>query len=172
MEHQRRQREVVDAIDLPRDGDLLFVVAVDFHEHIDSQGVRLGGQFRNEVESFRDHETARSRLFDCIADGIEPDHPDPRCLELPKDGVEVCGGVRMPDIDIHLLRIEGGPQHLPLAREQRRGRERQCRARPVNGQDFRFGGPLRKDPVVREKHPRIGGRRTILREIKELRRGG
>ena len=40
VQHERRQREVVDPVDLPRDVDLVLVVTVDLHEHLDAERVR------------------------------------------------------------------------------------------------------------------------------------
>ena len=129
----------------------------------------FGGQFGNKVESFRDHETAGARLFDRIADGVEPYHFYARSLKLPEDRIQIGFRLRVADIDIHLLRIECGPQQFPLAREQRNGAERKRGARPINAQNIRFARALREDPVESEKHARILRSRTLPRKIEELR---
>ena len=169
VQHERRQREIVDPVDLAGDFDLLQVVAVNLDQDLDAQRTGLGGQFGDEFEGFGNHETAGARLLDCVPDRVEPDHLDPRSLELAEDRLQIGFRLRMPDIDVDLLRIEGGPQYFPLARQQRDGAERKRRARPIDAQNVRFACALREDPVEGEEHARIRRSRTLLGEVEELR---
>ena len=41
VQHQRRQREVIHPVDMPRDVDLVLVVGVNLDQHFDAQRVRL-----------------------------------------------------------------------------------------------------------------------------------
>ena len=54
VQHQRRQREVVDPVDLARDVDLILVVPVDFDEHLHAERVRLRREVGDERERLRE----------------------------------------------------------------------------------------------------------------------
>ena len=71
VQHERRQREVVDPVDLSRHVDLFLVVAVDLDQHFDAAGVRPRGEVLDERERLGNHEAAGSGLLDRKAGGIE-----------------------------------------------------------------------------------------------------
>jgi hypothetical protein len=77
----------------------------------------------------------------------------------------------MSDINVHLLRIEGGPEHSSPARKQRHRGERKSGTRPIDTQDLRFASAPREDPVEGEKQARIFGSGAVFREITKLGRG-
>ena len=68
VQHERRQGEVVDPVDLARDVDLFLVVPVDFDQHLHAKRARLRREFGDERERLGNHEAAGSGLLDRISD--------------------------------------------------------------------------------------------------------
>src|SRR2546426_10084231 len=118
VQNQRRQREVVDPIDLFGDFDLLEVMTVDLDEYLDTKAVRLICQLRDEFEGFGNHEATGARLLNCISNGVEPNRTNAGGVKLLQDIFEVAFAFTVMDIDVDLLARKCGPQQtLPAVLE-------------------------------------------------------
>ena len=133
MQDQGRQREVIDQIHLPGDFDLILIVAVDLHQHVHIAGSRLVGQLFEEVIGLGDHEAACARFLDGISRRIKPDRRDPGAGKILQNAVEIGRPLLAMDVDVDLLRREGGPDHLLAAILEGDLREGQVGPRAVDG---------------------------------------
>ena len=120
VQNQRRQREVVDPVDLARDVDLILVVAVDFDQHLHAERVRLCRELGDERERLRNHEAARARLLDGEADGIEPNRADAGAVQTLEDAGEIPLRFGMRHVDVDLIARERGPEEKPCPLAQSR----------------------------------------------------
>jgi hypothetical protein len=109
VQHQRRQREIVDPVDPLGDLDLLSILGVDLDQHLDPQAARLGGQLADELVGLRDHEAAAAGALDRIADRVQSHHPDPGCAERLQYLTQVGAPEPVLEVDVDLLRGEGRP---------------------------------------------------------------
>ena len=76
VQQQRRQGEVVDAVHLGCDFDLLLVVGVHFDEDLQAALDAFLTQTRDELEGLRGHEAAGAGFLGAVADGVETDVAD------------------------------------------------------------------------------------------------
>ena len=79
MQQQRRKREIVDAIDLRCNLNLLLVVGVHFDEDFQTALDTLFTQAGDELERLRSHEAARASFLSAVADGVETNVTDMGC---------------------------------------------------------------------------------------------
>ena len=167
MQDQGRQREVIDQIHLPGDFDLILIVAVDLHQHVHIAAARLVGQLFEEVIGLGDHEAACARLLDGIARRIKPDRGDPGAGKILQNAVEIGRSLLAMDVDVDLLRREGGPDHLLAAILEGDLREGQIGPRAVDGVEILLGGAIGEDLAIGEEHVRMLGRLTLLQIVLE-----
>ncbi len=107
---------------MPGDGNLVVRMPVHLDEHFDAQGVGLRGQFVDERERLRDHETARARFLDRKSDGIEPDDRDAGVMEACEHVGKVPASLRVRHVDVDLIAGERGPEQQPRCRVRRHER--------------------------------------------------
>ena len=152
VQHERRQREVVDPVHLARHVDLILMVSVNLDQHVHAAGMALRGDVGNERERLGNHEAARTGLLDREADGVEPDGPDSRRMKPVQHALEISPPFRVMDIDVNLLAGKGRPQQHVIAVRGPVFRERWMRPRRVQRKQIRFAGTGSEDAVVGEKH--------------------
>ena len=167
MQQQRRKREIVDAIDLRCNLNLLLVVGMHFDEDFQTALDTLFTQAGDELERLRSHEAARASFLSAVADGVETNVADVGCGHLIEDGHEVFPALVGIGVDVHLLRGEADPYQTGLAGELVVG-ERQARARAVNAGQILFGGAVREDGAHGQKHRVILGFLTFFKHVLEL----
>ena len=95
VQDQRRQREVVDPIDLASDLDLLLVVAMHLDENFHAERARLFRQLGDEGEGLGHHEAIGSRLLDGVTDGVEADGANAGRVKSLQNGAQVGLALRM-----------------------------------------------------------------------------
>jgi hypothetical protein len=149
--------------------DLLLVVGVHLHQHGQVALMAPGGDLVDEGQRLRGHERGQPGGLDRVADRIQPD-PGDTCDGQPvQHPQQVLLGQLLPDVDVDLLRGEGGPdQALAAVRECVRG-ERQPRTRPVQPHQILLGGPLREGAGEGQEHPVEGRVGTVGQPVHELR---
>ena len=172
VQHQRRQREVVDPIDMAGDLDLLLVVGVQLDQHLQAQGVGPGRDLGNEVEGFGQHEATRPGALDGIAHGVQAHLADAVGGQRLENAFEVGPPLGMLDIDVELLRRERGPQDLCLAIGQAGRRQRQSGPRAVDRQQLALMGAGGKHHAQRQKQAGIGRGAAVGKVVQKLRRFG
>jgi hypothetical protein len=168
MQHQRRQREVVHPVHPLRDLDLLAVVAVHLHQHLQPQAAGDAGEFINEGEGLGHHEAAVAWLLDGVAHRVAAHHRHAGLRQLPQDGQQVGLALRVVDVDVDLLGGEGGPQDAALAIGQGDEGERRARPRPVDGQQVFLGRTVREHRVHRQEQAVVGRCAALGGKVLEL----
>jgi hypothetical protein len=129
VQDERWQREVVDPVDLTRDVNLILVVPVNFDEHVHAARARLRREIGNERTRLGNHEAARARLLDRVADGVEPDGANACIMESREHRGQVSPAFGMLHVDIDLVAREGRPQQHLLPARGRVLREGKVRTR-------------------------------------------
>ena len=167
MEQQARDREVVDAVDLAGDGDLLLVVRVYFDQRFQAAGFGFRLDPADEVEGLGGHEAAGLGLLGAVADRVEADVAHVAARQLVEDGQQVIPAFLGVGVDIDLLRGEGGPHETGLAAPRVVG-ERQARARTVDAGEVLFGGSVGEDARHGEEHRVVGAVFAALHDVLEL----
>src|SRR5213078_4603004 len=110
VEDKRGKGKIVDPVHLARNFQLLRVVAMDLDQHFDAEGVSFGSQRVDEAKSFRNHETTCPGFLDCVADGIQSNHPYSSRLKLAENGLQIGLTLRVLYVDVNLLRRECRPK--------------------------------------------------------------
>ena len=161
VQHQRRQREIVDPVHARGNLDLLPVVPVDLDQDLDPPGVGFGADSGDEIERLGNHEAAGPGLLDRVSDRVEANGPDARRLEPVEHVNEVSPAFRMVDVDIDLLAGERRPQQrrrsvprlVPGERQAWTGRYRASRSdsRAPSGKTREY---VRNIPAYGEASPR------------------
>ena len=169
VQHERRQREVVDAVDMLGDFDLLAIVTMDLHQDFDSTCSRLFGQLPDKRKRFGNHEARGPRFLDGVAGGIQADRANACRLKLIQNLLQIAFARGIANVDIDLLRRECRPQQALGSILKPQPGKRQGWARPINLEQVRFPRTVRKHAVVRQEHSRIGGRVPVLLKIGKLR---
>ena len=167
MQQQRRKGEIVDAIDLRRDLDLLLVVGMHFDEDFQAALDALLAQAGDELERFRRHEAAGTGFLGTVADGVKTNVADVGCSHLVENRHQVFPAFVGIRVDIDLLRGEADPDQASLARELVVG-ERQTRARTVDAGQILFGRAVRKDGTHGQEHRVILGFLALFKHVLEL----
>ena len=85
MEQERRKREVIDAVDLAGNVDLLLVVGVNLDESFQAPLRALFLNAFNQTEGLRDHEAGGACFLSSISDCIKADRRNMACAQLVKD---------------------------------------------------------------------------------------
>ncbi len=156
MQHQRRQGEVVDLVHPLGDLDLLLIVGMDLDQHAQAALVAPSGDLVDEAEGFRRHEGRQAGRLDRVPDGVQPDLGHPGRGELVQHLPQVVPGELIPDVDVDLLRGEGGPHQALAAVGEAVGREGQPRPGPVKTDEILFAGSLGKGGPEGQEHPVVG----------------
>ena len=151
VQQQRGQREIIDAVDLGGDLDLLLVIRMHLDEDLQPALDALLAQTADEFEALRRHEAGGVGLLGTVADGVEPDVADVRGGHLVEDRHQVFPAFSRIGVDVHLLRGERGPHQAGLAAASVVG-ERQTRARPVDTGQLLLGGAVGVDAAQRQEH--------------------
>src|SRR6185312_16449072 len=112
VQHERRQREIVDPVALPRDFDLVLIMCVDLDQNLGPPRVGLRSEFRDEVERFANHEATGAGFLDGVTDGVEADDPNTGAVELVKNEREVLATRGMVNVDVNLFGSKGGPEKV------------------------------------------------------------
>ena len=167
VQQQRRQGEIVHAVDFGCDFDLLLVVGVHFDEDLQAALDAFLTQTGDQLEGLRGHEAAGAGFLGAIADGVEADVADVRGGHLVENRHEVFPTLVGIGVDVHLLRGEAHPDQARLAGELVVG-ERQARARTVDAGQILFGGAVREDGAHGQKHRVILGFLTFFKHVLEL----
>ena len=58
---------------------------MDLHQYLDAKRVRSSCQFRDEFESFGNHEATGPRFLYCISNRVEPNRANAGSVKLLKD---------------------------------------------------------------------------------------
>ena len=167
VQQQAGDREIVDAIDLVGDGDLLLVVGMHFDQCFQAAGFGFRLDPADEVEGLGGHEAAGLGLLGAVADRVEADVADVAAGQLVENGQQVIPTFFGIGVDIDLLRGEGGPHETGLAAPRVVG-ERQARARTVNAGEVLFGGAIGEDARHGEEHRVVGAVFAALHDVLEL----
>ena len=167
VQQQRRQGEVVDAVHLGCDFDLLLVVGVHFDEDFQTALDAFLTQTGDQLEGLRGHEAAGAGFLGAIADGVETDVADVGSRHLVEDGHEVFPALVGIGVDVHLLRGEADPHEAGLAGELVVG-ERQARTRTVDAGQVLFGGAVREHGAHGEEHRIVFGLLALGQHVLEL----
>ena len=85
MEEKWGKREVIDAIDLAGNVDLLLVVGVDFDKRFQAPLRALFLDPFDQSEGLRDHEAGGACFLSSISDCIKADRRNMACAQLVKD---------------------------------------------------------------------------------------
>ena len=110
MQHERRQREIIDPIDVACNFHLLQMVAVNFDQDFHPEAMGLLRKRLNKTKGLRNHEAARSGFLDGIADCIEPNQAHAGGLKPAEDVSQIRLAPGMGHVDVDLLRSKGGPK--------------------------------------------------------------
>ena len=167
VQKQRRQSEVVHAVDFGCDSDLLFVVGVHFDEDLQTALHAFLTQPRDELECLRSHKATGASFLSAVADGVETNVADVGRGHLIENRHQVFPTLVGIRVNVNLLRGEADPDQAGLAGELVVG-ERQAWARAVNAGQILFGGAVREDGTHGQKHRVILGFLTFFKHILEL----
>nr|UVY99315.1 hypothetical protein K4M20_00042 [Agrobacterium fabrum] len=89
MQYQWGQREIVDAVNLPGDFDLVTIVTVNFDKNLHPAIPCLLGELGKEAIGLINHEATGSGLLDRVAGGIEADCRYVGFSKAIEDGLQV-----------------------------------------------------------------------------------
>ena len=152
------EREVVDAVHVPRHVDLIPVVAVNLDEHAHPACSRGACEPFDEVVGLRDHEARRSGTLDRVPDRVQPDEADVPLLETIEDLRQVRPAGVALDVDVDLLMSERRPHRVGRAVGEGDVVERWRRPRSV---DHRTLVSVRH----RSEHPLRGEEQTGVHRV-------
>ena len=167
VQQQRRKREIVDAIDLRRNLNLLLVVGMHFDEDFQAALDTLLTQTGDELERLRSHEAACAGFLSAVADGVETNVADVGCGHLIENRHQVFPTLVGIRVNVDLLRGETDPNQAGLACELVVG-ERQARTRTVDAGQILFGGAVREDGAHGQEHRVILGFLALFKHVLEL----
>src|SRR4051812_1812647 len=170
VQYKWRQGEVVHAIHLTRNFNLIPIVAVDFDQDLHAESMSTRGQLRDVPECLRDHEASGAGALDRVPDSIQSDQPNACPLELLQNCSDVSHALFTFNIDVDLLRRERGPQQALFAILHPHYRERQTGTWPIDPEQLSFTRSPGKYAVERQEQLGELRRVAFLREILELRR--
>ena len=167
VQQQRRKREIVDAIDLRRNLNLLLVVGMHFDEDFQAALDTLLTQTGDELERLRSHEAACAGFLSAVADGVETNVADVGCGHLIENRHQIFPTLVGIRVNVDLLRGETDPNQAGLACELVVG-ERQARTRTVDAGQILFGGAVREDGAHGQEHRVILGFLALFKHVLEL----
>jgi len=131
VQHQRWEGEVVDAVHLLRDLDLLAEVGVHLDQHLEAAVAAPRADLVDEPEGLRGHERGQTRCLHRVADRVQSGSAHPRLREPVQHPDEVLLSERVPHVDVNLLWCERRPYQPLRAVGELERRERQPGTRPV-----------------------------------------